>query len=425
MSSPLRILIVTDSFPPVCGGSGWSTWELTRGLVGRGHHVEVVKVDTRTDRRGAVDRTYEGVRVTDYLRPATDVPFLRNIVKNERLWHELAEYLVTRVTATPFDIIHGQHVMSTVPAIEAGAATSTPVVATVRDYWPVCYWSDLIYDPASPTLCPGCSTAMMTRCVRPRAGAAAVAAWPLIPYMRRNLRTKRRTLARADAVIAVSHAIARDLEARATELAGTPLYTIPNPVDLAPLDEARVHAPRPMEEPYALYAGKIAVNKGVQYLIKAYIDAAVPWPLVVAGDGPVRAQFEAEARAAGVDLRVLGWISRTETLAWMRHASMLAFPSYGPESLSRVLLEAAALGVPIAAMDTGGTRDIIQPEVTGLLSTTPAEFARDLARLATDERLRAALGTAARADVRTRFAAASVVDRIEQVYRSLLLPRAA
>jgi glycosyltransferase involved in cell wall biosynthesis len=34
---------------------------------------------------------------------------------------------------------------------------------------------------------------------------------------------------------------------------------------------------------------------------------------------------------------------------------MLIFPSRGPESLSRVLIEASALGVPIAAMDTGGT----------------------------------------------------------------------
>ena len=81
-----------------------------------------------------------------------------------------------------------------------------PVVATVRDYWPVCYWSDLIYDPSQPQLCPACSPLMMTRCVRPRAGAATPAAWPLIPYMRANLRTKRRTLARAGAVIAVEPA---------------------------------------------------------------------------------------------------------------------------------------------------------------------------------------------------------------------------
>ena len=45
MSTALRVLLVTDAFPPVCGGSGWSTFELARGLTMRGHHVEVVKVD--------------------------------------------------------------------------------------------------------------------------------------------------------------------------------------------------------------------------------------------------------------------------------------------------------------------------------------------------------------------------------------------
>ena len=409
----------------MCGGSGWSTWELTRGLIGRGHHVEVVKVDTRATVSRVADRSYEGVPVTHYRRPATNLPFVRNLVKNERLWAELTSYLTERLRAERFDIVHGQHVMTTVPAIRAGALAGTPVVATVRDYWPVCYWSDLIYDPSSPHLCPKCTTTMMTRCVRPRAGAATPAAWPLIPYMRRNLRTKRTTLAQADAVIAVSHAIAGDLQARAPELAGTPLYTIPNPVDLAPLDDAFEYAPRPMAEPYVLYAGKLATNKGVQFLLEALQQAGITLPLVIAGDGPLRAALESEARARGLSLRVLGWINRSETLGWMRHATLLAFPSYGPESLSRVLLEASVLGVPIAAMDTGGTRDIIQPGVTGLLSSTREEFARDLARLAEDDVLRRTLGTAARADVRHRFAAASVVERVEQVYRSLLLPRAA
>ena len=127
----------------------------------------------------------------------------------------------------------------------------------------------------------------------------------------------------------------------------------------------------------------------------------------------------------GRDVRVLGWLDRREVWAWMRHAVLLAFPSYGPESLSRVLIEAAALGVPIAAMNTGGTADILQDRVTGLLSDDPASFARDLATLAADERLRAALGAAARAAVHTRFAASSVVERVEQVYRHVLRPRAA
>ena len=66
---------------------------------------------------------------------------------------------------------------------------------------------------------------------------------------------------------------------------------------------------------------------------------------------------------------------------------MLIFPSRGPESLSRVLIEASALGVPIAAMNTGGTRDIIEHERTGLLSATPEGLARDVRRLRADARL--------------------------------------
>lgn len=424
MSAPLRVLIVTDSFPPGCGGSGWSTWELAHGLVARGHHVEVVKAEAGT-RTGVFKRTYEGLPVTDFCRPAVNVPVVRNVSKNERLWASLDGYLVGRLQTGEIDIVHAQHVMTTVPSIRAGEETGTPVVATVRDYWPVCYWSDLIYDPSQPDLCPRCSTGMMTRCVRPRAGAATIAAWSLIPYMRSNLRTKRQTLAQAAAVIAVSHALADDLRARAPEIAGTPLYTIPNPVDMTGLDRIHDTAPRPMDEPFIVYAGKLATNKGVQFLIRAVKDANVPWPLVIAGDGPLRADLEAEARALGVPLRMLGWQDRDATLAWVRHATLLAFPSYGPESLSRVLIEAAALGVPIAAMATGGTRDIIRGDVTGLLSSDPAGFSRDLARLAGDDRLRASLGAAARADVHVRFSATSVVERVEQVYRSLLLPRAA
>ena len=424
MSAPLRILVVTDAFPPVCGGSGWSTWELSRGLVARGHHVEVVKVEAG-DCSGVFETSYDGMRVTEFCRTATNIPFVRNVQKNERLWAALEKFLVARLTEGRFDLVHGQHAMTTVPSINAGVSTGTPSVATVRDYWPVCYWADLIYDPAQPILCPACTVSMMTRCVRPRAGGATAAAWPLIPYMRANLQTKRTTLARAGAIVAPSHAIARDLKARAPELANTPLYTIPNPVDMTRLDEIVARSTRLRPDPYALYAGKLATNKGVQYLLRAYKQAGITWPLVIAGDGPLRAAFESEARELDIPIHVLGWVTRDQTLAWMRHASLLAFPSYGPESLSRVLIEASALGVPIAAMDTGGTRDIIHPGLTGLLSASPEDFANDLARLFRDERLRESLGTQARAEAHAKFAAPSVVERVEQVYRSLLEPRAA
>ena len=114
-----------------------------------------------------------------------------------------------------------------------------------------------------------------------------------------------------------------------------------------------------------------------------------------------------------------GWQDRDEATRLLAGASMLIFPSRGPESLSRVLIEASALGVPIAAMDTGGTRDIIEPDVTGLLSTTPEGLAADVRRLREDPALRQRLGEAAREKIGREFEASAVVARVERLYEDL------
>jgi glycosyltransferase involved in cell wall biosynthesis len=367
---------------------------------------------------GTRTREYEGQAVIEFGAPAPDLPYVRNYFKNERLATALATWLSALVRERGIDLIHAQHVLSAPGSIAAGRETGRPVVCTVRDYWPVCYWSDLIMDRDALALCPACSVSNMTRCVRPRAGAVWPLAWPLIPYMRSNLAWKRRTLASAAAVVAVSGAIAADLRARAPELSRTRLETIPNPVGLERIRRAAAQ-PAPLDGPYAIYVGKLAPNKGSRWLVDVARAANLRWPLVVVGDGPERGALEIAAKASGLDVRFPGWLPRDEALGWLAHAALLVFPSHGPESLSRVLLEAGALGRPIAAMDTGGTRDIVQHERTGLLSRTPEALARDVARLVGDAGLRAHLGAAAREHVTATFDAPRVVDRIAALYRSL------
>jgi glycosyltransferase involved in cell wall biosynthesis len=84
-----------------------------------------------------------------------------------------------------------------------------------------------------------------------------------------------------------------------------------------------------------------------------------------------------------------------------------------------VLLEAAALGVPMAAMNTGGTRDIVINGVTGLLSEKADGLARDVARLQADHDLARRLASAARAHVEAVFDAGTVLARIEALYEEL------
>jgi glycosyltransferase involved in cell wall biosynthesis len=418
----MKVLIPTDSFPPGCGGSGWSTYELARGLRARGHLVQIVLPRPGT-RPGTRVRTYDGFDVLEYGAAAPPLPYVRNYFKNERLHANLADFLADFITRERIDIVHGQHVLTGVPSIVAARRTGVPGLCTVRDYWPVCYWSDLIHTNDEQALCPGCSAGMMTRCIRPHAGPLWPAALPMIPYMRGNLARKRTGLAAADCIIAVSTTIGADLLVRAPEIAATRLEIVPNPVNVADLRARAAASAAPMDGPYALYVGKLASNKGSSLLVPAIEQAALDWPLVIAGDGPERGAIEARAASSTADVRLVGWVDREAATAWMAHAAMLIFPSRGPESLSRVLLESAALGVPIAAMNTGGTPDIIEDDVTGLLSQTPEELAADVRRLRGDAALRARLGEAAMRHALSRFDAGAVVGRIEQLYSELLQER--
>lgn len=414
----MRILIATDTFPPVCGGSGWSTYELAKGLRARGQDLVIVRPRIVT-RRPVVPADYDGFRPIEFPAWTPGVPFVRNYFKNERFYERFGKYLADVIRRHAVDIVHAQHVLTGPPSIAAAHSQGVPVVCTVRDYWPVCYWSDLIYDRSVDSLCPGCTAAMMTRCVRPHSGPLWPLALPVIPYMRANLALKRRSLSAADAVVAVSSTLARDLRARAPELSGTRIETIPNPVDVRSLSDQAERAGRPMTDAYALYVGKLEPNKGVAKLLCAIERAKLDWPLVVVGDGSERARLEDEARRSGRDVRFTGWLPRDQVLAWLRHAGLLIFPSQGPESLSRVLLEASALAVPIAAMDTGGTRDIVVDEETGLLSRTAEELGDDVARLRHDEMLRGCLGVAARRRAARVFDTTVVVDRLESLYGEL------
>ena len=340
-------------------GGAPSSWPAAS--VQRGHEVRVVQ--PRPGRtRGVTERVYDGITVIEVGSWAPSVPFLRNYFKNERLHVRLGRLLADLARQHRVDVLHGQHVLSAPAAVEAGRLSARPVVCTVRDYWPVCYWSDLIHDPDADGLCPACSPAMMTRCVRPRSRAWPLAL-PLIPYMRGNLARKRRALARASVVIAVSSAIARDLRQRAPEVGGGRLETIPNPVDVDAIRQVAAERGRPSELPYAVFAGKLEINKGVRHLVPRPRRGPRPAvPLVVRRRRVAARRRRGRGAPARRGRACAGLAPARGGAGLARPRVLRVFPSHGPESLSRVLLEAGALGVPAAAMDTGGTRDIVVQE---------------------------------------------------------------
>lgn len=413
----MRILIATDAFPPVSGGSGWSTYELARGLRAKGHHVLIVRTYSERDQ---VPPEYDGFAVQGFPAFAPDVPFIRNYIRNERLYRRLAVYLAGVIANENIDVVHAQHVLTGPSSVMAAKRARIPSVCTVRDYWPMCYWGDVLADPQAGLLCPGCSAVAMTRCVRPRAGAAWPAALPAIPYMRANLRHKQATLADADAIVAVSDHVGTALRDRAPQLRRSRIEVVPNGVDVPGVRADADATGPPAPGPYALFVGKLAKNKGADMLVEISGRARLDMPLVVIGDGPEREALQQGARAAHRDIRVMGWRDRPEVFRWLRHSRVLVFPSVWPEPLSRVLIEASALSAPIAAINTGGTSDIVVNGETGLLSTSVAGLANDVARIASDTSLGMRLGTAAAVRASSRFDVPIVVARMEALYEDLI-----
>jgi glycosyltransferase involved in cell wall biosynthesis len=413
----MRILIATDAFPPISGGSGWSTYELARGLRARGHHVFIVRTYSERD---PIPADYDGFAVSGFPAFAPRIPFVRNYVRNERLYDRLSRHLVTIIKKENIDLVHAQHVLTGPPSVAAARRAGIPSVCTVRDYWPVCYWGDVLADPIAGEVCPGCSSAAMMRCLRPRTGAAWPATLPMIPYMRSNLRHKQQHLSAATAIVAVSTYVATTLRARGSDMTRARIVTIPNGVDVSVIRAEAAATERPLSEGYALFVGKLARNKGANALVSAAEQARLRMPLVIIGDGPERRSIEHAAAAVRRDVRILGWRDRREVFQWLHHATLLVFPSVWPEPLSRVLIEASALSVPTAAINTGGTADIIVDEETGLLSTSVSGLAEDVARLMSDASLSTRLASAAASRAAAHFDIPVVIGRMEALYQELL-----
>jgi glycosyltransferase involved in cell wall biosynthesis len=232
-----------------------------------------------------------------------------------------------------------------------------------------------------------------------------------------DLRAKRTALHRAGATLAVSEAIGHELRA-----AGIPrVEVVPNMVDAEEtLAQAAPEASFPLPERFLLFVGKLEENKGARLLVPAVAAARTGLPLVVLGEGGLAHAVKFDAAAAGVPLLLRGWAEREDVLRALARAEALVFPSLWPEPLSRVLLEALALGVPIAAMDTGGTREILGEgeRAAGLLVTDTDGLTDAVADVVRDAALRRDLSERARARARA-YSPAALVPRYEAVYRRL------
>jgi glycosyltransferase involved in cell wall biosynthesis len=115
------------------------------------------------------------------------------------------------------------------------------------------------------------------------------------------------------------------------------------------------------------------------------------------------------------------WGRREDMPAVLADADIVCLPTYYPEGVPRVLIEAAACGRPAITTDTPGCRDIVLNGVTGLLIAprNVDELVRAILRLAADPSLRATFGQAAREHAVRHFSLETVLGSTLEVFDEL------
>jgi glycosyltransferase involved in cell wall biosynthesis len=172
-----------------------------------------------------------------------------------------------------------------------------------------------------------------------------------------------------------------------------------------------------------LFVGRLTAQKGVEDLLYAMSLMKKQASLDIVGDGPNRFAFEQLAQQLGVAPRIRwhGQLSQSKLPTFYQRAAAIVVPSVD-EGLGLVAVEALLCETPVVAFDSGGLRDVIQHESTGLLvkSGDRAALASTLDDLLTRDGRGSQLGRGGRLYALSAFAPESAARRYAEIYRQVV-----
>lgn len=242
-------------------------------------------------------------------------------------------------------------------------------------------------------------------------------------------RLTRRAIERCDRVTAVSRALATELN-----MLGRPL----NPVkvlyrgvdvdlfhDRLGRDASRRDLDLPSDGPGFCTVCRLVEGKGLTELVQALGQLLRGHPdawLAIIGDGPLRGDLRERIARQGLADRVLilGPRPHEEVPIWLAASDVFVLASHR-EGLPNVVREAMACARPVVATDVGGTAEVVEDGVTGILvpPQDPEALFRAFDRLVSDMELARQMGAAGRRKALAEFSLARSAEELAELYAGL------
>jgi glycosyltransferase involved in cell wall biosynthesis/O-antigen ligase len=240
-----------------------------------------------------------------------------------------------------------------------------------------------------------------------------------------SLAAHRALNADVDAFVAVSASVAEAAKTRG-EADPRKVVVIPPGTELPTLDDVRSAraARRKQRAPMVAFVGRLEAEKSVSLLLCAAALVVERLPgcrFVIAGAGSLEDELRGLARSLGIE-EAVSWLGHVDDVGPVLASAHVYAQPCDVDGFGLATTEAMAYELPVVGRAAGGTAEIVEDEISGLLveEADPSAFADAIVRLASDRPLGARMGKKGRVRVAKLFAVERTVEDTLAVYRRVL-----
>jgi glycosyltransferase involved in cell wall biosynthesis len=395
----MRILYINNTFKPV-GGAEVYLRSLSSTFQEKGHDTFLFAIDD--------EETIEKSNLFVY----RDI-FKRGPLKY-LLWHyfnpSLYNHLIVWIKKVNPDIIHIHNNGKFASSILLALNGSIPVVQTVHDYSILCPISFCINSQSMP-----CAGGFGIKC--PNNGCIS---WARYSYQRLPEYIKKSLLKKTVNLFLVP---SRALQTHLMKNGFQNAIYFPNFVDV---DKFEYDFTK-MESCNVLYVGRLAKEKGVNYILEAFpkiVKAHSSCTLNIVGDGPYRSNLLHLAQELGIEKKVIfhGKLSGEPLIEAFQKSNVVVIPSVSLDNSPIVAYEAMASGRPVVGSNIGGIPDLVTDGETGYLvePRNPDQIAEKVIRVLSNRELAIKMGKKARENCLIYFNKEDHYNKLKTIYEDMI-----